>query len=208
LEACHIPDLQNPGQRRNRTHSGNCSQPLQPLRQQRVALQRTDQRIVQLLRSADRLTAQLQQRPDTVVDLLVVRHQIGEVTHLVQPPLGMSHTFLQKQPRYAVLHLNHLLNQQPTVAQRSAPVPDLSRGHMALRQKITTKAVGYLTGIDLVVLPLRRGDSTQHQRMCHLHLFRVRNQVIVNPAGEDRRFHGDHPGLRQRLDPAVQLPPG
>jgi hypothetical protein len=30
-------------------------------------------------------------------------------------------------------------------------------------------------------------------------------QTIVNPSREDRRFHGDHPGLRRRLDPGVQF---
>jgi len=29
--------------------------------------------------------------------------------------------------------------------------------------------------------------------------------MIVDPAGEDRRLHGDHPGLRQRLYPGIQF---
>jgi hypothetical protein len=48
----------------------------------------------------------------------------------------------------------------------------------------------------------------QHQRMCHLHLFRMRKQVIIDPAGEDRRCHGDHPGLGKGSDPGIQLAPG
>jgi hypothetical protein len=36
----------------------------------------------------------------------------------------------------------------------------------------------------------------------------MRKQVIVDPAREDRRFHGDHPGLRQCPDPCIQLAPG
>jgi feruloyl esterase len=52
-----------------------------------------------------------------------------------------------------------------------------------------------LVGIDLVVLPLRRGNSTQHQRVCHFHLFSVREQVIVDPTGENRSLHRHHPEL-------------
>ena len=51
--------------------------------QQWIALQRTDQRVIQLLRPLDVLAAQPEQRPDTVVNLRVGRHQIGEVPHLV-----------------------------------------------------------------------------------------------------------------------------
>jgi hypothetical protein len=56
--------------------------------------------------------------------------------------------------------------------------------------------------------PRRRCDRPQHQRMCHLDLFSLRKQVIVDPAGEDRCFHGDRPGLGKCLDPAVQLAAG
>jgi hypothetical protein len=82
--------------------------------------------------------------------------------------LVVAHTGLHQQARDPVLHLNHLLDQQSTVAQSAPPVTDLGRSHVALGKKITTKAVGYLVGIDLVILPLRRGYRPQHQRMCHL----------------------------------------
>jgi len=39
-------------------------------------------------------------------------------------------------------------------------------------------------------------------------LIRIRKQLKVVPAGEDRRLHGDHPGLSQRSDPRIQLMPG
>ena len=32
--------------------------------------------------------------------------------------------------------------------------------------------------------------------------------MIVDPPSEDRRFHGDRPGLGQGLDPGVQLAAG
>ena len=67
---------------------------------------------------------------------------------------------------------------------------------MALGQEVTAQAVGNLAGIDLVVLLLGCCDRSQHQRMRHLHLLGVRKQMIVDPAREDRRFHGDHPRLR------------
>ena len=41
--------------------------------------------------------------------------------------------------------------------------------------------------------------------MGHLHLLGMRKQVIVDPAGEDRRFHSHHPGLGQHLDPCIKL---
>src|SRR5580658_4581352 len=58
----------------------------------------------------------------------------------------------------------------------------------------------------LVVLLLGRGDRPQHQRMRDLHLLRMRKQVVINPSGEDGRFHSDHAGLRHRPDPAIQFP--
>ncbi|HEX3435636.1 MAG TPA: hypothetical protein VHT24_02635 [Pseudacidobacterium sp.] len=82
-------------------------------------------------------------------------------------------------------------------------VPDLGRGHVALGQKVTTQAVGDLTGIHPVILLLGCRNRSQHQRMCYLHLFRMRKQIIVDPAGEDRRFHGDRPGLGKCPDPRV-----
>lgn len=77
---------------------------------------------------------------------------------------------------------------------------------MALRQEVASQAVGDFAGIDLVVLLLGRGDRLQHQRMRDLHRLRMQKQVVINPSGEDRRFHGDHAGLWHRPDPAVQFP--
>jgi hypothetical protein len=78
---------------------------------------------------------------------------------------------------------------------------------MALRQEVATQAVGDLAGIDLVVLPLGCRDGSQHQRVGYLHLFGMWKQVVINPSGEDRRFHGDRTGLGKSLDPAIQLAP-
>jgi hypothetical protein len=52
-EASDIADLQSPGQRRDRTDSGDSSQSLQSLGQKRVTFRRTDPGIVQLLRPND-----------------------------------------------------------------------------------------------------------------------------------------------------------
>src|SRR6266700_4632581 len=60
LKSSVVSDLQCPGQRGDRTHAGNSSQPLQSLRQQRVPLQRTHKGIVQLLPTLNHLPAQLQ----------------------------------------------------------------------------------------------------------------------------------------------------
>ena len=43
--------------------------------------------------------------------------------------------------------------------------------------------------------------------MGYLHLFGMRKQVIVDPAGEDRRFHGYHPGLGEGFDPGIKFTP-
>lgn len=75
-------------------------------------------------------------------------------------------------------------------AKSPLPVADLSRGHVALGKEITTKTVGDLAGIDLVVLPLGRRNSSQHQGMSNLHLLGMRKQVVVDPPGEDRRLYG------------------
>jgi hypothetical protein len=113
----------------------------------------------------------------------------------MQSLLVVAHPGFHQQARDPVLHLHHLLDQQPAVAQGSPPVADLGRCHVALRKEVATKTVGYLAGIDAVVLLLGRGDGQKHERVCHLHLLGMRKQVIVDPAGEDRRFHGHHPGL-------------
>jgi len=41
--------------------------------------------------------------------------------------------------------------------------------------------------------------------MGYLHLLRMRKKVIVDPAGEDRRFHRHHPGLGKSLDPGIKF---
>ena len=76
---------------------------------------------------------------------------------------------------------------------------------MALRQEVTAQAVGDLAGINPVILLLGRGDGTKHQRMCDLDLFSVWQKMIVNPARENCRLHGNHPGLRKRSYPGVQF---
>src|SRR2546425_8780083 len=78
--------------------------------------------------------------------------------------------------------------------------------HVAFRQEVAAQAVGDLAGIDAIVLLLGRCDGAQHQGMRYLHLLSMREQVIVDPAGENRCFHGYGPGLRKRLHPAVQFP--
>ena len=44
--------------------------------------------------------------------------------------------------------------------------------------------------------------------MRDLYLLRVRPQMIVDPASEDRCFHGDCPWLRKSFYPAVQFASG
>src|SRR5213080_1185925 len=78
--------------------------------------------------------------------------------------------------------------------------------HVAFRQEVAAQAVGDLAGIDAIVLLLGRSDGAQHQRMRYLHLLSVREQMIVDPAAENRCFYGYGPGLRKRLHPAVQFP--
>ena len=85
---------------------------------------------------------------------------------------------------------------------------DLSGCHVALRQEVTTQTIGDLASIDAIVLPLGCRNSPQLQRVRHLYFFRMGKHVIINPTSEDRRFHGDRPGLGKSLDPGVQLTPG
>src|SRR5258705_3307473 len=94
------------------------------------------------------------------------------------------------------------------VPQGAPSIPYRSRHHVALWEEVASQAVGELAGIDLVVLLLGCSNRAQHQRVSHLDLGGVRKQMIVDPAAEDRRFHRHHPGLRQRLHPAVQLASG
>src|SRR5437667_11749056 len=89
-----------------------------------------------------------------------------------------------------ILHLHHLAHQQVSVAQGSASVSNRGGCHVAFRQEVAAQAVGDLAGIDAIVLLLGRSDGAQHQRMRYLHLLSVREQMIVDPAGENRCFHG------------------
>src|SRR3981189_3613627 len=91
------------------------------------------------------------------------------------------------------------------VPQGAPSIPYRSRHHVALWEEVASQAVGELAGIDLVVLLLGCSNRAQHQWMCHLDLGGMRQQVIVDPAAEDRRLHRYHPWLWQTLHPAVQL---
>src|SRR5580700_5410380 len=91
------------------------------------------------------------------------------------------------------------------VAQDSASIPNLGRCHVAFRQEVTAQAVGNLAGINPIILLFRRRDGTQHQRMRHFYLGRVWQQMIIDPAREDSRFHRYAPRLRKSLHPAVQF---
>jgi len=106
----------------------------------------------------------------------------------------------------------HLLSKTPKSPHRrlslcSLPVP--KQFTESLRSLISfAQAVGDLACINLVVLLFGRSNRSQHQRMRDLHLLRMRKQMIVDPAREDRRFHRDRPGLWQRHYPGIQLAPG
>src|SRR5450755_3256084 len=91
------------------------------------------------------------------------------------------------------------------VAQGPASIPNLSRCHVAFRQEVTAQAVGNLAGINPIILLFRCGDGAQHQRMRHLYLGCVGQQMIIDPAREDRGFHPYAPRLRKSLHPAVQF---
>jgi hypothetical protein len=58
---------------------------------------------------------------------------------------------------------------QMSVAQRPAPISNVRRCYMALRQEIATEAVGNLAGIDPVVLLLCCRYGPQHYQVCDLH---------------------------------------
>ncbi len=79
---------------------------------------------------------------------------------------------------------------------------------MALRKKITAQTISNLAGINLVILLLGCCNRPQHQWMSYLDLRGMREQVVVDPAAEDRRFHANTPWLGQSLHPAVQLAAG
>ena len=78
-----IADLQRPRQGRDRADSWHGSQPPLPLLEQRVSLQRADQVVLQLPGAADHSAAQVQQRPYSLADVFVRRHQLTEIAYLV-----------------------------------------------------------------------------------------------------------------------------
>ena len=77
---------------------------------------------------------------------------------------------------------------------------------MALWQEVAAQAVGDFASINLIILLLGGCDGAQHQRMRYLYLLSVRQQMIVDPAGENRCFHRHGPWLGKSLHPAVQFP--
>src|SRR6476469_6263500 len=81
-EARYVPDLQRPGECGDGAHSGNRSESFDPFRQEWIPLERTHQSVFRLLAPYDRLPAQLQQRPDTFRNFLLVGNQLLEVPHL------------------------------------------------------------------------------------------------------------------------------
>src|SRR6516164_10958646 len=87
-EAGEVADLKGPRQRSDRTHAWHCPQPPKPFLQQWISFQRTDQGVIKLLRPADHLPAQLQQRPYALVHVFVGCHQLREVAYLVQSLLA------------------------------------------------------------------------------------------------------------------------
>jgi hypothetical protein len=54
----------------------------------------------------------------------------------------------------------------------------------------------------------RSYDGSQHQRMRHLNPFRMWEQMIIDPAGEDRCLHRHCPCSNKSLHPAVQIVAG
>src|SRR5271168_2708171 len=98
---------------------------------------------------------------------------------------------------------------------RKRETSPISRAHVravmgptvTLRQEIAAQTVSDLAGIDRVVLLLRRCNRPQHQGVSYLDLLRMRKQMVVDPAAEDRRFHGNRSRLGKCLDPAVQFAP-
>src|SRR5262249_50742761 len=68
-----------------------------------------------------------------------------------------------------------------------------------------TQTVANLAGIDAIVLLLCGRDGPQHQRMGHFQPCGMRSQVIVDPTGEDGRFHRCRPRLWQHFHPLIEM---
>jgi hypothetical protein len=153
LEAGDIADLKSPGECSDWPDPGNRPQPLQPLGQQRVSFQRTDQGIA--CAEAD--------DPDEEPYFWPADGDRSELQQTAAAQAGLLHGADVGQRRGE--------REYPTVVEAEP----------------------------------RDGRSIAAAGLCRLDLFSMRKQVIVDPPGEDRRFHGDHVGLRKCLDPAVQL---
>jgi len=98
---------------------------------------------------------------------------------LVRPLLVVAHPGFHQQRADLYFQLHHLADQQVAVAQRAPPFTNRRRGHVALRQEITTQTIANLAGIDAVVLLSRRRNGPQHQRVGHLQDGCMGLEVIV-----------------------------
>ena len=74
-EARNLAHLQSPGQCSNGPNSGNSSKPLDSLGQEGISLQRTHKSALRFLQSRDRIPAQSEQRPNTLIHFFVAREQ-------------------------------------------------------------------------------------------------------------------------------------
>jgi len=99
----------------------------------------------------------LQKRSDTFIDRILAGQQLVKIPCSMQLLLFVGHSGFHQQGGYTILQLHRLTHQEVPIAQRSPPLSDFGRGHVALRQKVAAQAVRELAGIDPIVLLLGGG---------------------------------------------------
>jgi hypothetical protein len=159
MEARCVSNLQCPRQSRDRAYAGNRPQSLQSLRQQGISFQGTKQSCVRSHRAVDLLAAELQQRPNAVLNFLASRKQPVEVTFSVQAELVIADTGLHQKPGNTILHLHRLSLNKVAITKHSAPIPNFGCCDMALGQEIAPEAISDFAGVNPVVLTLDSGKQ-------------------------------------------------
>jgi hypothetical protein len=143
--------------------------------------------------------------PEIIRNDILAGQQFRDESKSMKVLSVIAHSGFDQQAPQARLQLHHLPYQQASIAQRSPPLANLERVHVALGQEVAAQAIGDLSGVDAIIFLLGGGDRLQHHGMRYFHCCSVRFQVIVDPAGKDRRFHRRRPRLRKRFHPVIEV---
>jgi len=145
------------------------------------------------------------ERLDAVGNVINVVEQRVEVFPSMKFLFVVFGAHFHEKARGFVFHAHVFAHEQVAVSQCDAQLPDVFAGHVGLGEPVAAKRVCEFFGVEAVVLFLARADGAQHVAVTHFKVIGVGPQEVINPAGEQRGFHGYGPGAGQAVSEAVQV---